>query len=335
VSLEQPVVGRSGVRVSGGRAEPVVPADRLIAALAGEIEPYRALLPVGYEAGVQAYQRVAQALTARDLSEHYTRGLDWFYESFVPTLMQRLQELSGGVWNLRGWHAYAAGSDVDLITHVVDGVASRGPVVLYPGDWHGFRVGAIHRHAIRWDNERGGALACLCVPSVRNGHLDEEMISFLLRSDAALLNLNLWPTLTASERARTAAGLLPVLPRSLLSISFSRGFGLTASQLGVLLVPPDHPLGAKFDEHWRWLTYFYNALAARAFLEVDPGRLQQVDDARRTWVNTWLAKRELPVVPSGSYYVKSFRVQGAIPEVLRPLVRDDIVRLCLKPHHLV
>lgn len=298
-------------------------------------EPFRALLPVGYEAGVAAYRSAVASLTADDLSRHYTRGLDWFHQTFVPALCARIEALSGGAWSLAGWRAYAAGSDVDLITHVVDCVASRAPVVLYPGDWHGFRVGAVHRHAVRWDAERGGALACLCVPSVRHGHLDENMVAFLARSDAALLNLNLWPTMAPGERAAVARSLLPVLPSSLLSISFSRGFGLTASQLGVLLVPPDHPLVARFDEHWRWLTYFHNALAAKAFLAVDMAQMAEVDEARRRWVSDWLVERGLPVVPSGSYYVRAFRVDGPIPDVLRPLLRDDIVRLCMKPYHIV
>lgn len=282
-----------------------------------------------------AYQGAVADLVPDDLSHHYTRGLDWFHGHFVPALKARIEALSGATWSLTGWRAYAAGSDVDLMTHVIDGVASKAPVVLYPGDWHGFRVGAVHRHAIRWDNERGGALACLCVPSVRNGHLDEEMVAFLARSDAALLNLNLWPTLAPAERAQTARDLLPVLDRSLLSISFSRGFGLTASQLGVLLVPPDHPLGTKFDEHWRWLTYFYNAIAAKAFLRLDASALAAIDESRRAWVSSWLASRGLPVVETGSYYVRSFHVDGAVPDALKPLVRDDLVRLCMKPYHLV
>lgn len=256
----------------------------------------------------------------------------------MPALKARLEALSGGVFALGDFRAYAAGSDVDLITHVVNAVGSRAPVVIYPGDWHGFRVGAVHRNAIRWDKAHPGALACVCVPSVRSGHLDEEMISFLQRSDAALLNLNLWPTLAAAEREQTAQQLSPLLDRSLLSISFSRGFGLTASQLGVMLIHRDHPLAAKFDEHWRWLTYFYNAIAARAFLEIDLGALEAVDEARRAWVAGWLTERGLPALPTGSYYVRSFTPEGPIPDTLRPLLRgeqDPVVRLCFKPFHLV
>jgi hypothetical protein len=37
------------------------------------------------------------------------------------------------------------------------------------------------------------------------------------------------------------------MPRALRSISFSRGFGLTASQLGVLLVPEGHPRVQRFE----------------------------------------------------------------------------------------
>jgi hypothetical protein len=56
-----------------------------------------------------------------------------------------------------------------------------------------------------------------------------------------------------------------------------------------------------------------------------------VDRQRRRWVLDWLRRRQLPVVETGSYYVKSFRVGGGIPEPLRPLVRENLVRLCFKP----
>ena len=49
-----------------------------------------------------------------------------------------------------------------------------------------------------------------------------------------LLNINLYPTLEPAERCEMAIRLRSLLPRALVSISFSRGFGLTASQLGVL-----------------------------------------------------------------------------------------------------
>ena len=52
-----------------------------------------------------------------------------------------------------------------------------------------------------------GRLACLCVPSVRNGHLTEEMLGFLESAGACLLNLNLFPTLAADER-RAVGGAL-------------------------------------------------------------------------------------------------------------------------------
>jgi hypothetical protein len=171
----------------------------------------------------------------------------------------------------------------------------------------------------------------LCIPSVRNGHLTEEMLPFLAAADACLLNLNLFPTLGADDRREAALALCDVLPKSILSISFSRGFGLTASQLGVALVPRDHPLLARLSSQWDWLTYFHNALAARAFLAIEPGRLEAVDRARRGSVLTWLGNRGLPVISTGSYYVKSFRLDGPVPDRLRPLARGDVVRLCLKP----
>jgi hypothetical protein len=287
-------------------------------------------LPVGYPAGVRAYQAAAAALTEDDLSEHYTRGLAWFHDAFAPRLRAVVEGLTGGAWDLSRHRAFAAGSDVDLMAHVVDAVAASGRVTLYPGDWFGFRVGSARPDAIAW-SAGGGGLTCLCVPSVRNGHLTEDMARFLESGDAALVNLNLYPTLPAAERAQVADRLAPILPRALLSISFSRGFGLTASQLGVLLVPDDHPLVRRFETQWSWFTYFYNALAARAFLALDLAELAAVDDARRGWVERWLTERGLPALASGSYYVRSFRADGPLAEHLAPLARDGIVRLCMKP----
>jgi hypothetical protein len=157
------------------------------------------------------------------------------------------------------------------------------------------------------------------------------MVDFLARSPVQLLNINLLPTLAADERQRSARALRPFLPTALLSVSFSRGFGLTASQLGVLLVPPEHPWTAMYQRQWDWFSYFYNALAARAFLCVDLEAMAAVDGERRRWAATWLADRHLPDVVTGSYYVRSFRPDGAVAPHLRPLVRDGLVRCCLKP----
>jgi len=242
-----------------------------------------------------------------------------------------LRSLSGGVWDLTDFEAFAAGSDVDFMTHLVEAVASREDVLLYPGDWFGFRVGCSRPERVRWGADAAGRLACLCVPSVRNGHLTEEMAEFLDGSAACLLNLNLFPTLEAAERRAVAGRLAGVLGKSVLSISFSRGFGLTASQLGVALAPRDHPYRRRFAEAWDWFTYFHNALAARAFRALDLGRLEAVDRARRAWVSSWLRERGLPAVPTGSYYVKAFRPEADAPDRLRPLSRDGVVRLCFKP----
>jgi hypothetical protein len=280
---------------------------------------------------VRAYREAAASLTADDLSEHYTRGLTWFHDSFAPRLRAVVEALSGGVWDLSRHRAFAAGSDVDMMAHIVEAVAGTGRVVLYPGDWYGFRVGSARQDAIAWSATGSGALACLCVPSVRNGHFTEETARFLEGGDAALLNLNLFPTLPAPERRAVAERLAPVLPRALLSISFSRGFGLTASQLGVLLAPDDHPLVRRFETQWNWFTYFYNALAARAFLALDLAEVAAIDEARRAWVRSWLFERDLPALDTGSYYVRSFRVEGAVTEHLAPLARDGVLRLCFKP----
>jgi hypothetical protein len=309
-----------------------VSADLLLRAVAAEaVEGFRPLLPVGYEAGADAYRAAVGGLSARDLTTHYTEGLDWFRQVFVPRLVEVLAELTGGVWDLTGFAAYAAGSDADFMTHLVEAVAASEGVALYPGDWYGFQCGCTQTAGIRWSADSRGRLACLCVPSVRNGQLTEEMLEFLEGGSACLLNLNLFPTLPAAERRALASRLRGVLGKSVLSISFSRGFGLTASQLGVALVPPDHPYRERFATPWNWLTYFHNALAARAFLALDRARLETVDFRRRHWVLDWLRSHGLPVVETGSYYVKSFRLDGPVPDRLRPLSRDGLVRLCFKP----
>lgn len=296
-----------------------------------EVETLRPLLPVGYTAGADAYRAAVASLTAHDLSTHYTAGLGWFRSEFVPYLKGVLEQLSGGAWDLSNFDAFAAGSDVDFMTHLVEAVAAREEVRLYPGDWFGFRAGCTHRDRLVWHTDAAGHLACLCVPSVRNGHLTEEMAGFLDGAGTCLLNLNLFPTLTPEERRGTALRLAGVLGKSVLSISFSRGFGLTASQLGVALVPRDHPYRRRFAEQWDWLTYFHNALAARAFMALDLARLEAVDRERRAWATSWLRERGLPTAETGSYYVRSFRPAGEVAEHLRPLSRDGLVRLCLKP----
>lgn len=292
---------------------------------------FRPLLPVGYAAGADAYRATVAGLTAHDLSTHYTAGLEWFHGDFVPFLKRVLAGLSGGAWDLADFDAFAAGSDVDFMTHLLEAVAAREEVCLYPGDWFGFRVGCTHAERIHWDTASRGRLACLCIPSVRNGHLTEEMACFLEGAGACLLNLNLFPTLEPAERRAVAERLAPLLGQSVLSISFSRGFGLTASQLGVALVHRDHPYRKRYATAWNWFTYFYNALAARAFQVLDLARIEAVDRERRAWVSAWLRERGLPVIESGSYYVKSFQIQEEAPRLLHPLARDGIVRLCFKP----
>lgn len=289
------------------------------------------MLPVGSAAGVEAYRAAVESLTARDLSAHYTTGLRWFHAEFIPGLKRTLADLSGGVWDLTEFEAVAAGSDVDFMSHLVEAEASRGEVGVYPGDWFGFRVGCTRPERVCWTTDTRGKFACLCVPSVRNGHLTAEMAEFLEPADACLLNLNLYPTLRPAERRAVAGMVTPVLAKSVLSISFSRGFGLTASQLGVALVRRDHPLRHRYAESWAWFTYFYNAIAARAFAALDLTRLEAVNDRRHEWVRRSLRERNLAAVESGSYYVKSFRVSGEVPDAYRPLVRDGVCRLCFKP----
>lgn len=292
-----------------------------------EVESYRALLPRGFAHAAACYREAAATLTARDLSDHYTAGLTEFHEVLVPHVKDVLARLTGGVWDLSGWRAFAAGSDVDFIAHVID--ASADPVAVYPGDWGGFYVGPTNRR-VQFTRDARGALACLCLPSVRNGQLTDDMVQFLGESKANLLNVNLFPTLAPAERADVARALLPVLDRTLLSVSFSRGFALTASQLGVLLVPPGHPLLA-LKSHWDWYTFFYNAIAARAFMKIRLDEVERVNDLRRAEVRDWHARHGMPWTGTGSYYVKTFRVDGALPAAYRPLERDGCVRLCFKP----
>jgi hypothetical protein len=42
-------------------------------------------------------------------------------------------------------------------------------------------------------------------------------------------------------------------------------------------------------------------------------------------------ERDLPALATGSYYVRSFRAEGAVAGHLAPLARDGVVRLCFKP----
>lgn len=312
--------------------EPVVDAGLLARAIApADVEHLRPLLPVGYRSVAGAYRSAVAHLDAADLSLHYTSGLTWLRESFAPQLADRLRTLTGGAWDLDGWQVFAAGSDVDLVSHLTEAASARGRVGLYPGDWYGFLVGGTHDDSVVFDATATVDLACLCIPSVRNGHLTDDMTMFLSHAPVQLLNLNLFPTLAPEERRSVATELRPFLPSSLISVSFSRGFGLTASQLGVLLVPPDHPWAERYARQWEWFTLFHNALAARAFLQVDLDDVGRVDESRRSWVSSWLADRGLPDVGTGSYYVRSFRPDGPVADHLRPLVRDGLLRCCLKP----
>ena len=181
-----------------------------------------------------------------------------------------------------------------------------------------------------WSIESSGCFSCICVPSVRNGHITEDMTRFLEHSRGCLLNINLFPTLGVGERHHVAKQLTSVLDKSMLVVSFSRGFGLTISQLGVLLVHRENTFLEPLKRQLDWFTYFYNRFAALAFQLVEPEGIQKVDDQRRRWVSDWLGVHGLPMVDSGTYYVKSFAVDAEIPE-LHPLTRHGIVRLCFRP----
>lgn len=292
---------------------------------------FRPLLPVGYEAAAMAYRKAAVMLNANDLTRHYIDGLAGFQADFVPHLKTVLRNLSGGIWEFGDYVAYAAGSDVDFMAHILEAEAQERPISTYPGDWFGFRAGLSRPDRARSRVNARGSLACLCVPSVRNGHLTEQMFDFLESADACLLNINLFPTLPPEERRQVAERLSAFLPKSILSISFSRGFALTASQLGVVLIHREHPFRRKYETQWKWFSYFFNALAARAFMDLNLTEIEAVDRLRRRWVEDWLVARDLPLVETGSYYVKSFRVTGQLQAEYSALLRDGLLRLCFKP----
>ncbi len=331
-SIAESSCGRESLWKPGGPTEPVVPVETLIRAISQEeVESFRPLLPVGYNEVSEAYKKALDDVSAEQLTEHYTEGLGWFKDTFTPYVKGTLADLSNNEWGLSDYDSFAAGSDVDFMTHIVNSVSVTKKIALYPGDWYGFLVGGSFQKNIEFSVDSKGKMACLCVPSVRNGQLSGEMYEFLDAADSCLLNINLYPTMSADERIKIAQSLKPFLKKSIISISFSRGFGLTASQLGVILVHPDHPLRAKYDQQWNWFTYFYNFVAAKAFTHIDISELQKVDEKRRQWVNNWLDENNLPVIDSGTYYVKSFRVKGKIPEYLQSLCRRDLLRLCFKP----
>ncbi|VAW81557.1 hypothetical protein MNBD_GAMMA12-2511 [hydrothermal vent metagenome] len=286
---------------------------------------------MGYESVADAYRRATIGLTAKELTTHYSDGIDEFHSSFVPHLKRELSKLSGDEWQFDDYVAYAAGSDVDMMGHIVEAMIDREGVVLYPGDWFGFMVGSSHQEKIKWTSNSAGKMACLCIPSVRNGHVTDEMFSYLDEANSCLLNINLYPTLSPAERKGVAAVLNSVLEKSIVSVSFSRGFGMTASQLGVILVHKDNPLRKRYDQQWKWYSYFYNQIATRTFMQINGEDLSVVDDRRRVEVSDWLTSKGLPVVGSGSYYVKSFRPEGDLPDYFRPLMRGKLLRLCFKP----
>jgi hypothetical protein len=90
------------------------------------------LLPVGYDAGVAAYRRAVSGLSSDDLTHHYTNGLRYFRQQVVPYLKEVLSELTGGAWDLRDFHAYAAGSDVDFMTNLVSAVTGSAFASVWP-----------------------------------------------------------------------------------------------------------------------------------------------------------------------------------------------------------
>ena len=128
------------------------------------MERFRPLLPVGYEAGAAAYRAAAGELTARDLAEHYTGGLTFFHERFVPHLKEVIAVASGGAWDLADFDAYAAGSDVDFMTHLVEAIAGASDrVACFPATGSAFE--SVRRRRPTWPGTRRAAAnsrACAC-----------------------------------------------------------------------------------------------------------------------------------------------------------------------------
>ena len=107
--VDQFAIGRERVCLAGATTEPTVSAERLLAAITpAGVESFRALLPVGYQSGVMAYRQAAAELTAPDLANHYTDGLKFFQNRFLPHLRQVLRNLSGGIWGLSEFAGFAA-----------------------------------------------------------------------------------------------------------------------------------------------------------------------------------------------------------------------------------
>ena len=123
----------------------------------------------------------------------------------------------------------------------------------------------------------------------------------------------------------------PLLGRAVLSISFSRGFGLTASQLGVFLVHRDHPYRIRFETQWTWFTYFFNALAARAFMLLDLPALEAIDARRRTWVTRVARESRIAGDRDGQLLREIVPADRRGPGDPGPAHARRLVRLCFKP----
>lgn len=85
MSIKQPIIRRDNLCIAGRTAEPTISIERLEAALKDEdIERFRPLLPIGYEATAAAYQTAIKHINANTLSTHYIEGIQFFQEEFVP-----------------------------------------------------------------------------------------------------------------------------------------------------------------------------------------------------------------------------------------------------------
>ncbi len=284
----------------GGSVEPVVSPGQLLNALADEaVERFRALLPVGYAAAADAYRTAVEGLTAESLSTHYTDGLTFFHETFVPALAGRITDLTGGVWDLSGHVAYAAGSDVDFMTHLVEAVAARGPP---PSSWAtGSASGSARRTRTRSTGMPPAEVPWPASASPRQRTAPDRGDDHI-SSRRGRLSPQPEPVSNPGPSGTSADGprLLGLLNRSVLSISFSRGFRpyRLATRCALRTSRPSFAAGSPLNGTGSPI--FHNALAARAFLAARPPRLESVDRLRRAHVADRLETRGLPSVATGA-----------------------------------